>query len=186
MSRSLTALAGVALAVVGIALVVAPGLATFLPFGDVLVLGFGLVLVLGGVETFYRRWNTAPEYTAFADPETTLELPTPGAAFDAELDALDSPRAGRSRRRHFRERVETLAVETLQRHYDVPAAEAEARLDAGTWTDDPFAAAFFTGSLDGVPRRARVREMLGGESAYSHRCRRAVGELHALLEDDDE
>jgi hypothetical protein len=185
-SRSITVALGVAVALAGLAFSFVPGLATFLPLGDIFVFGFGVVLVLGATQSFYGRWQRDPEYGEFEDREASIELPRPGDEFDAELGSLGISRAARSRRRHFRDQVTAVAVETLQRHYAISGEEAEDRLDDGTWTDDPFAAAYFSGTLEEVPTGKRVREMLRRESAYQHRCKRAVGELHALLEDTDE
>jgi hypothetical protein len=113
----------------------------------------------------------------------------PGAAFDRELAAIPGhSQRGAADRDAVRERLRELAVAHLVRETGASTAAAHDRLDAGTWTDDPVAAALFTGADPSV--RSQVRVLLGGRSAFHRRVDRVVavlaGEADATPEEADD
>lgn len=108
------------------------------------------------------------------DPEGVYEVPHPGHRFDEFVTGGPSLRERLVGDRHEQAsaRVREVALATLTRS-GMSRDEARTALDAGTWTDDPVAAAFL--ATDESPGLGtRVRAALRGESAFAHGARRAA------------
>ncbi|WP_436909151.1 DUF7269 family protein [Halosimplex marinum] len=185
MSRSVTATVGALLGVVGIAALAAPGITAPLPTGEPFVLLVGLVLILGAVAQVQRRRHTDPEYAETPDAELAVELPTPGDDLDRRLGRLRLTRFNEAERHRVRDEIGDVAAETIRRRERCSEEAARRALDEGTWTDDPFAAAFFTGRVPEAPTTDRLRELFDRESPFKRRAVRAVDALERLLEPDD-
>ena len=185
MSRSVTATLGVVLGVVGIAALAAPGITTPLPTGDAFVILVGLVLILGAVAQVQRRRHTELDYAETPDAELSVELPTPGDDLDRRLGRLRLTRFNEAERHRIRERIGDVAAATIRRRERVSAEAARQALEEGSWTTDPFAAAFFTGRVPEAPTTDRVRELLDRESPFKRRAVRAVDAVERLLVTDD-
>jgi hypothetical protein len=165
--------AGVAVALAGllVALVGAP----FLPAVPyVLVLGVAVVTVVLGVVAVGERRAIEGEHASTPSVEAGHRVPAPG-------DALDERRAepGRAFRRRLAERVRAALIEAGH-----SPEEAERRLDEGSWTDDPVAAAYLGAEGVEAPLAARLRGLIGGEAAREERAERAVAALARLREDN--
>ena len=186
MNVRLSAVVGVALGVLGIAALAAPGLTTGLPTDDALVTVLGAVLVLGGFREVQRRRSTDPSYAETADTEQAIELPTPGADFDDRLAAFSAQLYNAAERDRLRSQLADVAVATLRRRFDYAADEARAALDDRTWTDDPVAAALFSGTEPGDGPLDRVRSMFRPDAAFTRRARHAVDELYRIAEGERE
>lgn len=184
MKLRISAVIGVVLGLLGLVALAVPEVTVGLPANDTIVLGLGAVLVLGGVREVWRRRNVEPGYAETPDTEEPVELPTPGAAFDRRMSRLSSLMYRANERQQIREEVSTVAVETVRRRFTYTEAEANAALREGTWTDDPFAAAFFTGRQPEADVVSRARELLRSGTAFQHRARRAVTELYRLAEEE--
>jgi len=181
----LSAVLGAVLGVLGLVSLAVPGVVAALPVNDFLVTGLGALLVLGGVRELQRRRSTERTYAATPDTEQAVELPTPGDEFDRRIEGLTGLRYRANQRNRLREAVLEVAVTTLRRRLDYTDGEARAALREGTWTDDPFAAAFLSGRSLDVGRLARARELLGRGTPFQHRARRAVAELHRIAEGEE-
>lgn len=177
---------GVALGVVGLVALAVPALTTPLPTDDTVVFVLGLVLVLGAVREVQRRRHTPPGYAETGDAELTVDLPTPGEEFDRRFEGLTLARSDAVRRERVRDEVKAVALETIQRREGCSEAAAEHRLHEGTWTDDPFAAAFFSRHPPQVSTRERVQEILSSTPQFDRRARAAVAAVARLAEDDDD
>jgi hypothetical protein len=171
--RAALAVLGVATAGLGLAMAANPSLATALPSDrDLVRLAGALIAVQGGRVLWHRHRSeldagTVPEPA----PEETPEATTPGAGFDDLATAATAGTDGRvltSRQERLHRRLRRTAVEALVRYRDYDREEAAASLDDGTWTDDPAAAAFFTGSPVEDPGS------LTGRSAVTRRANRAA------------
>ncbi|MFC6838463.1 DUF7269 family protein [Halomarina ordinaria] len=101
-------------------------------------------------------------------PETVEGVPVVGSELDAVVaDGLglratlfsDEPD-------RLRERLREEAVRTLMRVENCPRAQAERRVDEGSWTDDAAAAAFLAGGR--APVRSRLAAALRGRSWLQH------------------
>ncbi|WP_123538224.1 DUF7269 family protein [Halosimplex salinum] len=186
MSRSLTAILGAVLGVVGLAAVAVPGIAAPLPTGDAFLALVGGVLLLGAVGQIQRRRRTEPEYAETPDAELAVDLPTPGDDLDRRLNRLALTRFSEAERHRLRDEIGDVAATTIQRRERCDEAEAERALREGTWTDDPFAAAFFTGLAPEANTTDRMRELLHSEPPFKRRAVRAIDAVEGLLEDDDD
>ncbi|QPV64141.1 hypothetical protein I7X12_05815 [Halosimplex litoreum] len=185
MSRSVTATLGVLLGVVGLAALAVPSITTPLPTGESFVLIVGLVLLLGAVAQVQRRRHTDLEYAETPDAELAVNLPTPGDDLDRRLGRLQLTRFNEAERHRIRDEIGGVAAETIRRRERGSAEAAQRALDEGTWTDDPFAAAFFTGRVPEAPTTDRLRELFDRESPFKRRAVRAIDALERLLEADD-
>lgn len=185
MNLRLSAAIGVVLAVVGLVALVVPSVTTALPANDLVVLGVGAVLALGGFREVWRRRNADPGYAETTDAEEPVELSTPGEEFDRRMDRLSNVLYQGNVRQRVREEVTKVALETLQRRFDYGESEARQVLRAGSWTDDPFAASFFTGKPPETDTISRARELVRSGTSFQHRARRAVDELYRLAEEED-
>ncbi|MFC7138718.1 hypothetical protein ACFQMA_02565 [Halosimplex aquaticum] len=186
MSGRITATLGAILGVVGLVAIAVPQITTPLPAGDGIVVAVGAVLVLGAAGQIQRRRATEPEYAETPDAELAVDLPTPGDDLDRRLNRLALTRFSEAERHRLRKEVGEIAVATLQRRERCSADEAEQALAEGTWTDDPFAAAFFTGRAPEASATDRVRELLHRESPFKRRGIRAIAEIERLLGDEDD
>ena len=92
-TRSVSSVAGVALIVVGFAMLFVPGLSALFPANELYLTLVGLGFALQTVRVVRGRLNNPYEQTETADPEISQELPTPGefaaAAVDAGIDRED-------------------------------------------------------------------------------------------------
>lgn len=185
MNRSIATGLGAAVAVLGIAALLLPELTAPLPVGDLAVSLLGGVLLLGAASEFQRRRAADLAFAETDDHETTLELPTPGDAFDRRLDRIAWVRGDRLERERVRDAVADAAIDAVRRRRGCSRAEAERAIDEGSWTDDPFAAAFLARRRPDASPVARLRERLRTEPTFHHRVGRAVDAVYRLLEGDD-
>lgn len=185
MKYRISAAVGTVLAVLGLVALAVPELTTALPANDSVVLGLGVLLVLGGVRDVLRRRNTDHAYAETSDTEQPVELPAPGREFDRSFDGLSTLLYPANARSRLRREVTDVATETLQRRFDYTESEAREALREGTWTDDPFAAASFSGRPTGADALSRVRELFRSGTPFQHRMRRAVDELYELAEEEE-
>jgi hypothetical protein len=165
--------AGVVAVALGGVLVVADGIDA--PDGSLaaIVLGFAAVvaaLLLAADRQFGERDGAAPP-----DTEPGYRVPGPGDTYDpASGDA--------SKRLAFKRRLSRRVVATLVEDHGCERADAERRVDEGTWTDDPAAAALLDeGDLD-LPLSVRVRWRLRGVDPYERSARRALDACDRLRE----
>lgn len=81
----------------------------------------------------------------------------------------------------LRERLQSLAVDVLVAKRDVTPATARDRLEAGDWTDDPEAAAFFAdGTIPALSTRDQLAALRSGDPPFARRARRVLAELDEL------
>lgn len=141
----------------GLAALLVPGVASIIPLESDLLLFIGILAIVVGVQMAIRYWqseNTEPEPPI---PETSVTLPVPGSEFDEQLADLDSKGLHNTdyqqwilEREDIRDRLRSLAVDTLVAQYGVSESEAATALDEGTWTEDRHAVAFFMGEYPGT------------------------------------
>lgn len=82
-----------------------------------------------------------------------------------------------------RTRLRSLAVEILCRGRGYDRDEAQRALAAGTWTEDPVAAAFLADASTSQPLRRRVRRWVLPSAERRARIERTVAELERAFED---
>lgn len=144
----------------GLLLIAVPGLAgAAVPAVAAVALTVGVGLVAAGLAV--RALLSGEEPLDLPTPEQRPAYRSPGTAFTALLAdvgltgrrKLDAD--GRTGRERLRAALEALAVDVLGRTDGWDPETATERLEDGTWTDDPEAAAFFAeGYRPSVPRLA--------------------------------
>ncbi len=175
----------VAAAVIGLSLAVVPGASASLALPDLVPTMVAAVAVLAGLSRL-RKWldhdvrQASPPNTERGDPVTV-----PGDDFDETLARVSNlgSAAGDTRAIMARDELRELAVDALVRYHGLSESEAEASVDAGTWTEDPLAAEFFT-SLDGAGSSVTesVAGTFWGDGPFHRRARRAAREIVAITE----
>lgn len=185
----LTILGGLAFAI-GLLTIVAPAVTAAIPIEVIVALlgnDYLLVAVLAGVAIFVvltalgARVVTGLDQTTPPDPEEVHSVPSFGAEFD-ELVSRGGLRAllVTEQQREVRSRLRAAAIATVMRESNCTRSEARERVDRGTWTDDPEAAAFLATSRGSEPAPgfvARLRTAFGGETPFQRGARRTAAEI---------
>lgn len=140
----------------GFAALLVPGIAAAIPLESDLLLFIGALAIVVGVQMAIRSFRADRSDAEPPVPETSVALPVPGSKFDEQLADLDSKvlhdqdyQQWILEREAVRERLRSLAVDTLVAQYGVSEDEAETAIDDGTWTEDRHAMAFFMGEYPG-------------------------------------
>lgn len=188
--------AGLAAFAAAAAVVLVPGVGSSLPVdAAVEALGYDylLVAVLGAVAfvatlpVMAARAVGGIDQAAPPEPEAIETVPPPGAAVDAIVEdglglrsrVFDDPV------REVRDRVRESAVRAVARADGCSRAEARRRVEEGTWTNDPAAAAFLAEDGDvGGGRWTGLRAVAAGELPAQRGVRRAAAAIVALHEED--
>ena len=171
----------------GLAVVFAPGLAAVVSTGGVFVNLVGILALVQGIRVVQSRRRRDIEGAETGDPETNMTLPTPGREFDEGLRTVHS--GSRSQRFQSRKRLRThlerSLLEAIVQREGCSEDDAQAQIETGDWTDDPYAAAFLGGPS--APRRSWrewLRHSLGGETTFQRRARRTADAVTSYMEDD--
>jgi len=155
----LPAVAGLFLFALGVAVLVDAGVVGNGVSADLTTYVGTLALVAGAI---LARLAVAVEQSTAEPPtvETKAALPVPGATVDDLLAKIDAnPVAAIEEYEEIRERLTTVAVALLADRYGLREPAARDSLEAGTWTDDPHAAAFFIGQYpEWAPLRLQLRD----------------------------
>ncbi|WP_121821960.1 DUF7269 family protein [Halostella salina] len=177
--RQIVGAVGILAAVAGFLAMFVPAVAAGIDATQSLVTVIGILALLQGYRVVRARRRTSVREFETPDPETQQPLPTPGDDFDEAITA----RRGKhwaARRHRVATRLEEAAIDAITYAEDCSEAAAHDALEAGTWTDDPVAAALFS---DGDPESAtvwsKIRDTLSMEPAFDRRARRAA---HAIAD----
>lgn len=174
---SVTSAVGVGLVVVGFAMMFVPGLSALFPANEVYLSVVGVGFALQTVTFVRSRMRTPYEQTETGDPEISQDLPTPGDDFDELLAQAGATRQYGNQRETVRERLRRAAVDVVVRTEGVSREEAVARIDDGSWTDDPYAAAFFTGRVEDASLVERLSLFDRTRSQYERWANHAATEI---------
>lgn len=183
--RRLLLLLGVGAGVAGLVLAAFPGLAVGVGAHSLFVFIVGAFAGMEALLDIQARRRARFTQAETGDPEEGLVPARAGADIDDALAAAERglDRQTRGRRDAIRERVRAAAVEVLMRREDCTPEEAETMLARGTWTDDPYAAAFFGAEVDvELSWRERVRDAFNPESRFGRRASHAIAEVVARAE----
>lgn len=172
MVKVIRLLAGLFAVTVGIALTAAGG--DVLPARrsqEMTMLVTGMLLAsVGAVALFASAFEAAGRRRSSPD-EFGPTVRTPGDRVDAKLASTAGDEAGA--RRNVRDRFEAAAVRVLVRERNCSPERAREMLAEGTWTDDPTAAAYFTGEPPDSPLWAWLRATVRREPIEQRRAERA-------------
>lgn len=198
MKRELLTGLGLTVALAGFLMIVDPNLARALATSRGMLILIATLAAFQGYRVVRDRKRTALEVAETGDPETEQDLPVPGDDFDdliGQVQRLHSPFGGTRSPRHDRNsfvryrrrlkrRLEDAAVATITRKHGCTEETARAAIEDGSWTDDPFAAAFFTGRLEGIGWSDRVRLRFSGQGRFERRATHAARAIADLSADD--
>nr|WP_259371251.1 DUF58 domain-containing protein [Natranaeroarchaeum aerophilus] len=114
------------------------------------------------------------------DPERPISTSPPGEELEDELERFLGDRRLYFPRVRLREGLRAAAVTVLSQYGPHSTAEAEEAVDAGTWTDDVYAAAFLGDERAPTPPlRVRVGNALRRESPLERHVRHVVDAIAA-------
>jgi hypothetical protein len=183
-AKDVTSAFGVLLVVVGFAFLFVPGLAGAFDANELYLSLVGVGFALQTVRVVNARRKTPYDQGETDDPEIAQDLPTPGDDFDDLMHDAGAARHGKHEREVVRERLRAAAIAVIVRTDGVSRDEAVSRLDEGTWTDDPYAAAFFTGRLTGTSLTQRISLFDGSRSQFERWSTHAATEIASKSERD--
>ncbi|QDX39829.1 hypothetical protein [Salarchaeum sp. JOR-1] len=181
-TRRFALAAGVLAVALGVVFVVAPGFAGAFGANRTGVVALGVVALLLAVRGLNARRKTPRESASLSEVESRVTFDRPGAAVTDRARAAARGRMNRDAR-HVRDALRDVAVDVLTTYGEYTTEEAADALDAGTWTDDPHAAALFARTAPGRPLRLQIRDVFAGTAAFDRRVTRAAEELAALVEE---
>lgn len=183
MSERQIALGAVGLLTLAAAFTVADGPATEAVAAAQTALGSDYLLAasLGGIalalaaSAFVSGGRTVRQAT-MPETERPTPVPTPGDGFDDQLSGWRGwlPLAGPAPRDVAHRRLRRAAIEAVVASRGCSRAEAERRVDEGTWTADAVAADFLARETGRSPLSVRVAALLRGETATQYCARRTV------------
>jgi hypothetical protein len=135
----------------------------------------GVLAAVQGLRYAAARRSTTLRTTETGDPERRVAVPTPGASFDDDLAVATgwSPAATRARR-DVRDRLQTVAVETMAVRGDCSRETAQRQVETGEWTDDPVAAGFLAAEGSATSFVGRLGLLVRGTSPFVYATRRTV------------
>lgn len=168
---------GAAAALAGLAVAAVPSLLGTTPLPAALVGVVGVIALAVGLRAALSRLTGSQSEPSLPSPELRTPAAVPGEEFDDRLDeaARRGVRAAGDRGA-VRDALEETAVAVLVRYDGDSPERARERLAAGTWTDDPEAAAFFRSGVDPTGPFGRIRATLT-RSAFRRRADRVVAAL---------
>lgn len=139
----------------------------------VLALVLGLASVVSGRESTLRQ-------AEMPVPERPFAAATPGDEFDAAACTWRAsvPVLGWHRREGVRERLRETAAETIARTENCSLDEAARRVRDGTWTDDPWVAAFL--GEGSVPPDQRLAAVIDLDPWFVRGARRSAAAVVSL------
>ncbi|WP_435317739.1 DUF7269 family protein [Haloarchaeobius sp. TZWSO28] len=183
--RTILSVLGVAVAALAFALVLFPEVAAGMSMNEAILVVLGVAALLQGVRIGVSRTRNRYVQAETPDPEQSQELPTPGDDFDELLHVASTDLRRIDSREQTTTRLERAAVATIARTQGCSQSEAKRRIEAGEWTDDPYAAAFFTGTLEGGSLFSRVDLLSGRQSRYHRWAVHAATEIARMSEEYD-
>lgn len=190
--RVALATVGVVVAAAGLAMVVEPTLARAVPSNEQLIRLLGVLALLQAGRVLWHRYRSELRAGSVENPPESPPVgPSPGGDFDELAVAAGTVSTGRtlrSRRNRLRRRLRRAIVAGLAHREDLDREDAAAAIQAGTWTDDPEAAALFTDevALDGSSTWLSLSQSGPGSLTYrANRAAFAVARLAGVEVEED-
>lgn len=183
MRRTLLLVAGVVLAVAGLALAQSPSIAPGVEAPDLAPTLVAVLAMLAGLVRARSWLGHDPSETTPVERERRSAVAVPGDEFDGRLRNTPAvgATAGDTRLLSVRQRLREAAVDVLESYQGYTEEEAQDALDAGTWTDDRIAAEFFTTrSGTGNSASEALKGTFYGRGPFYRRATRAASELERL------
>jgi len=159
--------------------IVFPGLVA-VTLDRVVISVVGGVVLLQALRVMLARRRENRDEAVPPDPERRISTSPPGEELEDELERFLGDRRLYFPRARLREGLREAAVTVLAQYGPHSTTEAEEAVDAGTWTDDVYAAAFLGDErAPSPPIRVRVRNALRREPPLERHVRHVVGAIAA-------
>ncbi|MGM0590816.1 MAG: DUF7269 family protein [Halobacteriota archaeon] len=180
--RRLLVASGIVAFGLGVAVLTFPD-AVFVPLDRLVVILVGLLALVQAFRAVESRHRTKLRHVDLPDVELPPSAPTPGDRLDDALSQFTDARRVYYHGSHVREDLSAAVVAVLSRYGSYSEEAARERLDAGTWTDDPYAVAFLRDpTAPERPLTRRVRALATGESSFQRNVRHTVDAIVALTD----
>lgn len=136
----------------------------------------GGIAIAGAASVQIRRRIDGIHQATPPDTEGVHVVPTLGADLD---DYLAAPLGiGVTEPSKIHARLFRLAVTVVMQEHGCTRDEARARVEAGDWTTDPYAASYLgAAGSDSLSPRQQLRAALDGDSTTQHAVRRTATEI---------
>ncbi|ARS88846.1 DUF58 domain-containing protein [Natrarchaeobaculum aegyptiacum] len=147
--------------------------------------GVGLAVLLAALMTLRRR-RTGRHLRSTPSPERRSPVPVPAVQPRAVLEEFE-PVTDRYDvlGRHVQRGLAALAIAVFTRIDGDSTDAALDRIEDGSWTDDPVAAAFLSPTLEAPDRNLRAKlSSIVGESQFITSVRRVVAAIDAVADRD--
>lgn len=177
--QALLTAAGVIGVCVGLALLFVPRVVT-VGADRALVVVVGALALLAALRVIVRSRHRTLNEADTPDVESSISTPRPGDDFEAVLRRFSDTDRIYFHRKRLRSALRAAAI-AVRTHYrgDTPAEAADA-IDAGTWTDDSYAAAFLGATADAVPLGRRLRDTLTRTATLDRDVTRTASAIAAI------
>ena len=173
--RQLALVAGLLALAVGVAVAVSPGLLG-LDVDRALVTALGVMILLLAIRQATARRGVDLEEAVTPTPEYRVPTPPPGEDLRDSLGGFFS--TGRLPYNQAVRGLRAAAVEVLVQYEGVSEAEAERRVEAGTWTDDGYAAAYLGDeAAPDPPSPGLLRRVVAGGVPKHRKVRHTVSAI---------
>lgn len=182
---------GVVAVVLGALMVVEPSLAAAVSADYAAVILIGVLALVQCVRVVQTRRRSEIRGAETPDVESVETMPTPGREFDERVAQLRSgPRRMTIRERaDLREMLAETAVAAVAVRENCSRERAREKIDAGTWTDDVYAAAYLGGADAPQPSLlSKLRFFANPKSTYQIQMRRTADAIARVagVEESDE
>lgn len=170
-------------AIGGIAMAFAPGLAGGIDAPALFPLALGVIALFGAI-TRGQAWlyHEEREFN-FGERERPGGIDAPGGEFDRILKQAPGmgTGGGNSRSVVVRQSLREAAIEALVTHRGYTREAARSAVSTGTWTDDDYAAEFFTTTSGaGSSLSESVTSTFYGDAPFHRRADHAAREIERL------
>lgn len=177
---------GLVFVLAGIGVLLSPGIADAIPLTEALLAPVAIVGLLLGIWRIRVRWRTTPGHLSLPDPEVPFALPTPGDDLDDLVYGYTERAEGTLEYpERIGERLREVAIGALVDRENITREEALDRLEAGSWTDNQYAAAYFSPNItlpDPTPRERLFRVLGRGEHPYRQQIRETIDAIVAATD----
>ena len=180
--RRLSSLIGIVALGIGVVAIVAPGTIPLSP-DRVIVSLIGVLALVQALRVIQRRRDGELDEAETPEPERSIATSQPGEDFEAILGQFLDRRRIYAHVKRVREGLSAATVAVLTQFGGDTEREAKERVEAGTWTEDIYAASFLGGEdAPRVPLRTRLRDKFTRESLSQRNVRHTVDAIAAVMD----
>ena len=176
----LALLGGVLAFVAGILAMVDPALLSLVN-SRYLVWAIGAIVLLQALRVLNTHRHRDRSESLSIEPELPLAMPPPGDNFEQELTPFLDTQRFYTYEARIQSGLRQAAQTVLTQFGGHPESRTTEQLAAGTWTDDPYAAAFLDGERDpDVSLRTQLRRLISKNDTFERNVRHTVDAIAAI------